>query len=476
MDEGSVPTEWRFAHFVPVPKKPSPTCVADYRPISKLSIVSKVFEKHFNVLLWSYLQPVLSSVQYGFRSGRSTVDCLANVVHSCSMMLDTHKKAVGVFFYLRAAFDSVDHSLLLQKLHQRYQLPCALLRWLRSYLHERKYAVEVDGAVSATRKALSGVPQGSIIGPSLFIAFIDGLSDLKLSSTSQCFLYADDLLLLKPVRSVQDEVDLQADILAIVTHIESLNLKINSSKTKCIVFGRHSCTPTLSRQLCVAQSVIECVDVFRYLGVFLDCRLSFSYQSDIATSKLKKAVGVLNRNFRKFAPLYVIESVYHVCLLPALLYGIEVWWPSAQVHQLRVERAHRFMIRTFVNNFSRNVSYIQLLDSANDVGNRMWFPISRIVAARRMTLFYKYYYGLRYFPCDFILPVQGRRSRRLQHHDLQIQPPSASSAPTFLHKSVEIWNSLDSNKVHSRCIAFVQYCSSDLFYSHVVDSGFVFLL
>ncbi|MCP3667635.1 MAG: hypothetical protein GY696_34945 [Gammaproteobacteria bacterium] len=119
LNEGVVPDEWRSAEIVPVPKKPAASTVAYRRPIVKLSIIPKIFERHINQLIWKFLSPVISNIQYGFRSGRSTVDCLANVVHSCSVMLDDHKKD--------SACDS------------RYQIPPAILRWLTSYLSDRKY-------------------------------------------------------------------------------------------------------------------------------------------------------------------------------------------------------------------------------------------------------------------------------------------------------------------------------------------------
>ncbi len=220
-----------------MPKKPAASTVADHRPIAKLSIISKIFERHINQLIWKFLTPVISNIQYGFRSGRSTVDCLANVVHSCSAMLDDHKKAVGVFFDLRAAFDSVDHQLLIAKLQHQYLIPSAILRWLTSYLSDRKYCVSVNGVLSSERAVSSGVPQGSVIGPTLFLAFIDGLTGLILSPSTQCFLYADDLLLLKPITCAKDEADLQADICSISNYIKSISLEVNVTKTKYLVLA-----------------------------------------------------------------------------------------------------------------------------------------------------------------------------------------------------------------------------------------------
>ncbi len=213
--------------------------------------------------------------------------------------------------------------------------------------------------------------------------------------------------------------------------------------------------------------------MFRYLGVHLDRRLSFAFHSDVAASKAKKAIGVLCRNFRKLAPTFVLETVYHDCIHSAMLYGAEIWWPSAQCHQVKLERTHRFMLRLISNDFSRQSTYNDLLSHANEIGSRVWVPICRTVAIRRTILVYKFWNGIRFIPPGCLIPVTERRSRRLRTHDLQICLPSAHS---FLHPSIVLWNSLSFEIVHSQLKTFDSYCKSNLFFEHIVDRGFVTVL
>ncbi|MCP3661252.1 MAG: reverse transcriptase family protein [Gammaproteobacteria bacterium] len=270
----------------------------------------------------------MSAAQYGFRKGRSTVDCLTLFVHQMTTRLDRDKKAVAVFFDLKAAFDTVPHGPLLRKLQHSYDIPNIILRWLQSYLSGRSYAVRVNGVCSSTRPVPSGVPQGSCVGPTLFIAYIDGLNSLHLSSGSECLCYADDLVLYKSIKSAQDELDLQQDINKISQFIKSLHLQLNTNKTKYLVFGRHSSPPSLSLCLAVDQVPIESVDFYKYLGVYFDRKLSFSHHSDISAKSAAKAIGTYNTKFSMVAPKHVFETIYHSCIVHALLSSSEAWWPQ----------------------------------------------------------------------------------------------------------------------------------------------------
>ncbi len=167
-------------------------------------------------------------------------------------------------------------------------------------------------------------------------------------------------------------------------------------------------------------------------------------------------------------PTSVLETVSHDCIHSAILYGAEIWWPSAQCHQVKLERTHRFMLRLISNDFSRQSTYNDLVSHANETGSRVWVPICRTVAIRRTILVYKFWNGIRFIPPGCLIPVTERRSRRLRTHDLQICLPSDHS---YLHPSVVLWNSLSFEIVHSQLKTFDSYCKSKLFFEHIVDRG-----
>ena len=173
LSSGIFPSDWKLSYIVPIPKTTSPSSSpSDYRPIS-LPIISKVLERHvFNFLSDFCTQHnLLSNSQYGFRSGFSTVCALLSVTNDWFSLLDSHNSVCAVFFDLRKAFDSVPHQLLLDTLSSS-GIPPHLFLWLRNYLSNRSQKVVVHGSSSHTSHVLSGVPQGSILGPLLLSSIL----------------------------------------------------------------------------------------------------------------------------------------------------------------------------------------------------------------------------------------------------------------------------------------------------------------
>ena len=186
---GCVPKEWKKSNVVPIPKTSPPSTPSNYRPISLLSILSKVMERHVHLLITEHLRDrhPLPDSQWGFQAGKSTVTGLLATVHSWLNILEKGQEVGAVFFDLRQAFDSVPHATLMAKL-QQIGLNDHILTWIGDYLTGREQRVTVSGSTSQYSVVLSGVPQGSVLGPLLFFIYVDDLARIPLSASSEAVL------------------------------------------------------------------------------------------------------------------------------------------------------------------------------------------------------------------------------------------------------------------------------------------------
>ena len=341
---GTVPTAWKTSTVVPVPKCSANTSdPSNYRPISLLSICDKLLERHISHLLISFLASScpLSSSQWGFTSKKSTVTALLSVLHDWHRYLEKGIELCAVFFDLRKAFDTVPHYPLLCKLEElgvdRY-----LLRWICNYLSERKQQVVVDGAISDELSVISGVPQGSVLGPLLFLIYIDGVESVTLSDGT-IVLYADDMVLYRPIYSYEDYWLLQQDINAIATWIADNHLQFNTSKCKYMTISRKRAKelpPTINLNGIPLDRVTE----FKYLGVLITADLSWTAHINMICTKARRLVGMLYRQFYQDADTTTLKQLYVSNIRPHLEYACQVWDPYLQKDIDMLESVQKFAL------------------------------------------------------------------------------------------------------------------------------------
>ena len=213
MLQGEVPEDWKLANIVPVFKKGKREHVKNYRPISLLPIISKVIERCVLSGLRDDLYHRINPVQYGFLPGRSCVTQLTAILDYIGAQPDSGKQTDVVYLDMSKVFDKVDHALLLEKLYH-FNIFGNLHSWFRSYLRGRKQRVTVLGAASQDLEVTSRVPQGSLLGPLLFLIYVNSLPDAVTSSTVACF--ADDTKIVKRIDSRADCAALQSDLTGLV--------------------------------------------------------------------------------------------------------------------------------------------------------------------------------------------------------------------------------------------------------------------
>ena len=214
---GKFPSLWKRARVIPIPKSTDIHSPSGYRPTSLLPALSKLLEKHIHSNILEHLDnnALIADCQWGFQAKKSTVTALLSVTQDWLTALDERKDIHCTFFDLQKAFDKVPHGRLMAKLEQ-LQLNKPLLKWISSYLLNREQSVVVNGVESEFVQVISGVPQGSVLGPLLFLIYINDVASIKLSVNTnvntKLSLYADDMLLYKVITSSEDYAELQEDI------------------------------------------------------------------------------------------------------------------------------------------------------------------------------------------------------------------------------------------------------------------------
>ena len=302
LSTGEFPSEWKRARVVPVPKGGNAKLLSNYRPISILPSASKLLEKHAKSILEEHrIQHCpISTRQWGFMRARSTVSALIQVVDDWSKAIDNKSEVAVVFLDIRKAFDTVPHLPLLRLLHL-LEINSYLLKWLKSYLLKREQFVVVNGQASTTLHAMSGVPQGSVLGPLLFIMYINNVSDV-VSSDTHLNMFADDMAIYRVIKSIKDYDTLQEDINSVAAFMSGKHLQFNASKCKVMLISNKRSRSIEPPTFTVNGFSLERVETFKYLGIQFSSDLSWHSHTKALCKKSRKLVGLLHRNFATHSP------------------------------------------------------------------------------------------------------------------------------------------------------------------------------
>ena len=333
---GIFPDHLKIAKVVPLYKKDSPHSFDNYRPISLLPAISKVFEKVVYNQLYDYMtqSKLLYESQYGFRKEHSTE--LASLEFSDRILahLDKNEIPITIFLDLSKAFDTLDHEILLHKL-QYYGVNNIALNWFKSYLTNRHQFVDYNGTCSSKLQLTTGVPQGSILGPLMFIIYMNDI--YKVSDKFHSLLYADDTTLDSPLctfdassnNNKYDRNTLSTNInyeLNLVFEWLCMNkLSLNIKKTKFMIFhNRQRNVESLIPTLTINQHAIERVRDFNFLGLTFDEHMSWNTHIHKISNKISKTLGILSR-LKRYLPQSILLMIYNSLVIPYLQYGILCW-------------------------------------------------------------------------------------------------------------------------------------------------------
>ena len=285
------PSEWKKGTVIPLPKVSNPTNVGDLRPITLLPIPSKIIEKLVYSQIMNFLEnnKYITDNQFGFRKNKSTIDASSKFVNA--LYSNENKKLItsAIFIDYKKAFDSISHESLLKKL-KRFHISNSVINWIKNYLTGRLQRTMVNGKVSEWREVTFGVPQGSTLGPLLFLLFVDDVINLEIDSN--CVLYADDIVLYCANNTIDNNLSvLKKDMGKVFDWSNTSRLTINFSKTKVMHFGHKA---KKEKQACkIDEYTIEYVHSCRYLGFLLDQELTFK-------SDLKQTTRTISQKFYMF--------------------------------------------------------------------------------------------------------------------------------------------------------------------------------
>ena len=321
---GEYPELLKIVKVIPIHKGGSTQDVNNYRPISLLSIFDKIIEKIIHKRLYSFLEEhkILYQNQFGFRKSNSTVYALAQITEMIKESIDGGKFGCGIFVDLRKAFDTVNHEILLNKL-EHYGVRCNMLKWFQSYLTGRKQYVSFNGQSSELLINSCGVPQGSVLGPLLFLIYINDLPNI--SKTLKFYLFADDTNIYYESKSLKDLekiVNKELDKLFLWLNVNRLSLNID--KTNYIIFHPYNKPVKEHITIKINKKAISEKEFIKYLGVLVDSTLSWKYQISNITKKISRSIGIMYK-LRPFLPLNVMKNIYYSLIYSHIIYAIEVW-------------------------------------------------------------------------------------------------------------------------------------------------------
>ena len=315
------PQSLKEATVIPIPKKGDVSQVSNYRPISLLPMPSKVLEKVVHQQLSDHIEEenLLSEFQHGFRKNHSTAQAITELVTGINHSLDNRGKTVALFIDFRKAFDCVQFLVLINKL-RKAGLGTKTIKWVESYLHNRKQRTRVNGLTSSKKTITQGVPQGSILGPLFYILYANDIA--KVVHKNKVVFYADDTVIYSSGKNVKKLVaKIQKDLDNLVKWCRQNGLYINSDKTKYMIFSNKSLdASTIGKALKIDKVRIELVTTYCYLGIVLDEQMTYEAHVNKLVGRVAAKIAQMKR-IRQYITEKAALLIYKNAILPIMEYG-----------------------------------------------------------------------------------------------------------------------------------------------------------
>ena len=426
---GIFPSILKIARVIPLHKDGSKKQVNNYRPISILPVFSKIFEKVMKSRIISFFEKydLFSPNQYGFRSKKSTTDAVLHFLDDIYTTFNDKKTLLAIYLDFSKAFDTIDHHLLCQKLNY-YGIRGNINSWFKSYLSDRKQFVAIKNSNSVTKNLSLGVPQGSILGPLLFLIYIN---DMQKCTTLKMIHYADDSTAVTSHNNLNHlcaYVNSELQKIDDWTRANKLSLNVNKTNFSLFTNKRLNEIPNII----IRNHIIQRANTQKFLGIFVDERLSFKKHIDATSNKVSSGIGIIKK-LKNFIAPSILLKIYNSIIYPHIIYGVEAWGSSSKVGRNRL------------NNLINKARRLIGLNHAEKI-----LPLVKTHERFCLTRLFKYY--VKKDSCHFYakyfnqLPTHSILTRFNSNNLFTIPKIKVSKyCSSFFYSSIKYWNRLSSD-------------------------------
>lgn len=355
------PAKWKNAQVIPL-KKPfkNPSEPKNYRPISLTNSLSKILEHILHRRLRDNLEQnnTIIQEQFGFVKNKSTTLQLARIVDEAMKTSNIKYSTAMILLDIEKAYDTIWRKGLIYKM-QRQNIPIHLIKIIDSFLKQRTIQVKIKDKISAKLNTEEGLPQGSVIAPTLFNIYIN---DIPKNQNTKLAMFADDTAIFATsVREEQAKNYLQRHINQLQLYFEKWKLKINVDKTQLTVFN-HKHRHNLNHTITINNINIQETDTVKYLGVILDRKLLFKHHIEEVRKKARIAKSIIYPYIQKTNPLsrQLKLRLYKAYIRSIILYAAPIWSQTANYLMEKIETLERNTLRTIIGKSSQEITNEQL--------------------------------------------------------------------------------------------------------------------
>ena len=441
---GLFPDSWKIARVAPIFKDGPADESNNYRPISVLPVVSRLFEKLIYDQVYHYLDSnkLIFGKQSAYRRLHYVLSCLLKCTNDWYLNLEGGKYTAVTFVDLKKAIDTVNHKILLQKL-ELYGMRNKELKWFRSYLTDRKQCCKVNGKLSNIESITCGVPQGSCLGPLLFIIYINDLHlHMKHSDVN---MYADDTSLMFASDSIAHINDcINDDLSYLKSWLQANKLSLNVAKTNSLVVGSRKRLKDISDDraakpyFVVGEENVSVVENIKYLGVIVDKYLSWDEQISAVTKKVSRGLGML-RFSKKYLPIVTVQKMYRSLVEPYFRYSCPVWGVSGINAISRLQKLQNRAAR-IVTNSAYDASALPIIRKLG------WPTVNELIESETLKMVYKSVNGLApTYLTEMFARMSDTCKRELRNTKTDLAVPLRKSSfgqKCFSYKGAKLWNDL----------------------------------